>query len=153
MTTSLSAGGAPRLAPVDRIGRGLDALSLTHARAVAALLALCLILFLPGQISLQPMDRDEPRFAQATKQMLETGDFVDIRFQDEARHKKPVGIHWMQSASVAAAEALGIMERLFHETLDYLRTREQFGVALGSSVAFAADAAGLGTDGYGAALA
>lgn len=108
MTTSLSAGGAPRLAPVDRIGRGLDALSLTHARAVAALLALCLILFLPGQISLQPMDRDEPRFAQASKQMLESGDLVDIRFQGEARHKKPVGIYWAQAAAVAAGEALGV---------------------------------------------
>lgn len=108
MTTSLSADGAPRLAPVDRIGRGLDALSLTHGRAVAALLALCLILFLPGQISLQPMDRDEPRFAQASKQMLESGDLVDIRFQGEARHKKPVGIYWAQAAAVAAGEALGV---------------------------------------------
>ncbi|MCJ2093444.1 glycosyl transferase [Methylobacterium sp. J-072] len=108
MTTSLSAGGVPRLASVDRIGRGLDALSLTHARATAALLALCLLLFLPGQISLQPMDRDEPRFAQASKQMLESGDLVDIRFQGEARHKKPVGIYWAQAAAVAAGEALGV---------------------------------------------
>ncbi|MCJ2124648.1 ArnT family glycosyltransferase [Methylobacterium sp. J-077] len=108
MTTSLSAGGVPRLASVDRIGRGLDALSLTHARAVLALLALCLLLFLPGQISLQPMDRDEPRFAQASKQMLESGDLVDIRFQGEARHKKPVGIYWAQAAAVAAGEALGV---------------------------------------------
>jgi len=30
------------------------------------------------------------------------------------------------------AEALGVMERLFAETLDYLRTREQFGAKLGS---------------------
>ncbi|MCJ2061663.1 glycosyl transferase [Methylobacterium sp. J-088] len=108
MTTSLSAGGTARLAPADRIGRGLDTLSLTHARAVAALLALCCILFLPGQISLQPMDRDEPRFAQASKQMLETGDLVNIRFQGEARNKKPVGIYWAQAAAVAAGEALGV---------------------------------------------
>jgi 4-amino-4-deoxy-L-arabinose transferase-like glycosyltransferase len=40
--------------------------------------------------------------------MLETGDFVDIRFQDEARHKKPVGIYWLQSAAAAAAEAAGL---------------------------------------------
>ena len=38
------------------------------------------------------------------------GDFVDIRFQDEARNKKPVGIYWMQSASVAIGEALGVPE-------------------------------------------
>jgi 4-amino-4-deoxy-L-arabinose transferase-like glycosyltransferase len=34
--------------------------------------------------------------------MLETGDFVRIRLQDEPRNKKPVGIYWMQAASVAA---------------------------------------------------
>ncbi|QGY04524.1 glycosyltransferase family 39 protein [Methylobacterium mesophilicum SR1.6/6] len=110
MTTSLSAGGTPRLAHADRVGRGLDALSVSHGRAVAALLALCLVMFLPGQISMQPMDRDEPRFAQASKQMLETGDLVDIRFQGEARHKKPVGIYWAQAAAVAAGEALGVPE-------------------------------------------
>lgn len=68
-----------------------------------ALVALCLLLFLPGFFSLPPMDRDEARFAQATRQMLESGDFVDIRFQDEARHKKPIGIYWMQSAAVTLA--------------------------------------------------
>ena len=80
----------------------------THARACAALVLLCLACYLPGLASLQPMDRDEPRFAQATKQMLETGDLVDIRFQGEARHKKPVGIYWLQAAAVAAGDALGV---------------------------------------------
>ncbi|MCA8927290.1 MAG: glycosyltransferase family 39 protein [Alphaproteobacteria bacterium] len=46
-----------------------------------------------------PLDRDEPRFAQASKQMLETGDFVQIAFQDEPRLKKPIGIYWLQAAS------------------------------------------------------
>lgn len=36
------------------------------------------------------------------------------------------------AALARSAEALGIMERLFAETLDYLRTRDQFGSALGS---------------------
>jgi 4-amino-4-deoxy-L-arabinose transferase-like glycosyltransferase len=87
--------------------RLIAAIAASHARALVALFVLCLAFFLSGQFTLQPMDRDEPRFAQASKQMLETGDFVDIRFQDEARHKKPVGIYWLQVASVAAAERLG----------------------------------------------
>jgi hypothetical protein len=29
--------------------------------------------------------------------MLETGDFIQIRFQHEARNKKPIGIHWLQA--------------------------------------------------------
>lgn len=82
--------------------------SASHARACALLVLLSLAAFLPGFHTLQPLDRDEPRFAQASKQMLETRDFVDIRFQDEARHKKPVGIYWLQSATVAAGEALGV---------------------------------------------
>lgn len=36
-----------------------------------------------------------------------------------------------RASLVSAAEALGIMERLFAETLEYLRTRQQFGTPLG----------------------
>lgn len=68
--------------------------------APLALLLLSLVVFLPGLVQVPPLDRDEPRFAQASKQMLESRDFVDIRFQEEARHKKPVGIYWLQSAAV-----------------------------------------------------
>lgn len=82
----------------------------SHARLCVLLVLLSLACFLPGFVSLHPMDRDEPRYAQASKQMLETHDFVDIRFQNEARHKKPVGIYWLQSASVALGEALGVPE-------------------------------------------
>ncbi|MCX2722898.1 ArnT family glycosyltransferase [Roseibium salinum] len=64
------------------------------------LLFLSLMLFVPGQWTIPPLDRDEPRFTQATKQMLETDDYIDIRFQEEARHKKPVGIYWLQAAAV-----------------------------------------------------
>src|ERR687889_1081149 len=82
----------------------------SHARLCAVLVLLSLACFLPGFTSLHPMDRDEPRYAQASKQMLETHDLVDIRFQDEARHKKPVGIYWLQSATVTLGEALGLPE-------------------------------------------
>jgi 4-amino-4-deoxy-L-arabinose transferase-like glycosyltransferase len=61
------------------------------------LVSLCLLLYLPGIASLPPLDRDEARFAQASKQMIESGDFIEIRFQNDPRNKKPVGIHWMQS--------------------------------------------------------
>lgn len=60
-------------------------------------------LFLPGFSSLPPFDRDEARFAQASSQMLDSGNYVDIRFQEETRYKKPVGIYWLQSAATAAA--------------------------------------------------
>src|SRR5665213_1533648 len=55
-----------------------------------------------GIAAIPVLDRDEARFAQASRQMLETGDFLRIRFQDEARNNKPVAIYWLQAASVAA---------------------------------------------------
>ena len=65
------------------------------------LLLICLAFFVPGLFALPPVDRDESRFAQASKQMIESGDFVRIRFQDEARNKKPIGVYWLQAASAA----------------------------------------------------
>jgi 4-amino-4-deoxy-L-arabinose transferase-like glycosyltransferase len=70
-----------------------------RGRALAALVALAA--GLPGLIALPPLDRDESRFAEASAQMLETGDFVSPKFQDTPRFKKPVGIYWLQAASVA----------------------------------------------------
>jgi 4-amino-4-deoxy-L-arabinose transferase-like glycosyltransferase len=84
----------------------------SHARAVAVLLVVALLGFLPGVFSIPPIDRDEARFAQATKQMVESGDYVDIRFQDEVRYKKPVGIYWLQAGVVKAAKALGFQRAL-----------------------------------------
>src|ERR1700693_2802247 len=71
-------------------------------RPYALLVGLCLVLYLPGISAIPPLDRDEARFAQAPRQMLETGDFLQIRFQDEARNKKPAGIYWLQALSVSA---------------------------------------------------
>lgn len=71
---------------------------------LAALVAL--LAGMPVLALLPPLDRDESRYAQATSQMLETGDYVDIRFQDEPRWKKPVGIYWMQAAAVAATSGV-----------------------------------------------
>lgn len=71
-------------------------------RPYLALTLLAAALFLPGLATLPPLDRDESRFAQATRQMLESGDFIRIRFQDTARNKKPVGIYWLQAAAVSA---------------------------------------------------
>ena len=98
----------PTPAPMRGLAAALDFAAASHGRAVVLLLAFCLIAFLPGFFQIPPVDRDEARFAQATKQMVESGDYVDIRFQDEVRYKKPVGIYWMQAVAVKAGEALGV---------------------------------------------
>ncbi|MCR9130234.1 MAG: glycosyltransferase family 39 protein [Alphaproteobacteria bacterium] len=76
-----------------RLGRPGPALAIIAVLALAAALA--------GVFTLPVLDRDEARFAQATAQMLQTGDIVEINFLDEPRHKKPAGIHWLQAAAVA----------------------------------------------------
>ncbi|MBN2751450.1 MAG: glycosyltransferase family 39 protein [Rhodospirillaceae bacterium] len=75
---------------------------LTGVRPYVALVLLCLGLYVPGQAAVSPLDRDESRYMQASRQMLESHDFVAIHFQDTPRNKKPVGIYWAQAAAVAA---------------------------------------------------
>jgi 4-amino-4-deoxy-L-arabinose transferase-like glycosyltransferase len=65
---------------------------------LVALIALLSALF--GITRLPVMDIDEARFAQASRQMVESGDYVRIRLQDAERNRKPVGIYWLQAASV-----------------------------------------------------
>src|SRR5262245_12138856 len=84
----------------------------THRNAIGVLLAASLLAFVPGCFQIPPIDRDEARFAQASKQMVETGDYIDIRYQDEVRYKKPVGIYWLQAGVVKTASALGVRDAL-----------------------------------------
>lgn len=91
--------GAPTWAAPLRV----DVTTVTEGRAVIAAFVLSLLVFLAGQFTLPVTDRDEARFAQASRQMLETGDFIDIRFQDDARHNKPALAYWAQATAAALA--------------------------------------------------
>lgn len=70
-------------------------------RDVIILVVLTLIVALPGLARIPAIDRDEARYAQATVQMLQTGEYVDIRFQEDPRWKKPAGAYWAQALSVS----------------------------------------------------
>jgi 4-amino-4-deoxy-L-arabinose transferase-like glycosyltransferase len=70
-------------------------------RPYLVLTLLCLLLWTPGILSLPALDRDESRFAQSSRQMVESGDLVDIRFGHVPRYKKPVGIYWLQAGAAA----------------------------------------------------
>ncbi len=82
--------------------------SFFQKRTASLLICLCLALWLPGLFALPPTDRDESRFALATRQMVETGDYVRIMNGAVARSKKPIGIHWLQAPFVLAARAAGL---------------------------------------------
>ncbi|QDZ00807.1 glycosyltransferase family 39 protein [Nitratireductor mangrovi] len=64
------------------------------------LFLLCLLAVAPGISRFPAVDRDEARFVQASKQMVESGDYVDISFQEEKRYKKPVGVYWLHAAAI-----------------------------------------------------
>ena len=122
-----------------RANRVLSLLERSHLRLCGVLVLLCFVCFLPGFRSRSSRWTGTSRaIAQASKQMLESGDFVDIRFQDEARHKKPVGIYWLQSASVAVGEALGVPEArttiaLYRHPLAFRRDRDGAADLLGGA--------------------
>jgi 4-amino-4-deoxy-L-arabinose transferase-like glycosyltransferase len=105
-TTSSAASRSPWLAK--GFASIFDYAAVSNRRAAVALLLVCLLGFLPGIFQIPPVDRDEAYFAQATKQMIETGDYVDIRYQDDVRYRKPVGIYWLQAGVVNTATALGL---------------------------------------------
>ena len=105
-TTSSAASRSPW--PAKGLASVFDYVAASNRRAAVALLLVCLLGFLPGIFQIPPVDRDEAYFAQATKQMIETGDYVDIRYQDDVRYRKPVGIYWLQAAVVNTASALGL---------------------------------------------
>ena len=65
---------------------------------------LCVALWLPGIVNLPGLDRDESRFAQASRQMVESGNYVDIRLGQVPRYKKPVGIYWLQAVTTSVAK-------------------------------------------------
>jgi hypothetical protein len=84
-------------------------------------LILALLSFWVGLAELPVQDRDEARYAQASRQMAETGDWVDIRFQDAARHVKPVGVYWMQAAVLELTGQTGTNEIWVHRIPSFSR--------------------------------
>ncbi len=78
---------------IDRWSRGW------RGPLLAALIALAAAL--PGALALPVTDRDEARLAEASAQMLETGDFTAIAVDDQASDRRPAGVHWLQAAAVA----------------------------------------------------
>lgn len=83
---------------------------------------------------------DAPGLHPTTWRMTDGSVAVTLRMEDifvPAENRLSGGWAAVQAAEdlanlARAAEALGVMERSFAETLEYLNTREQFGVKLGS---------------------
>src|SRR5437868_2396740 len=61
------------------------------------LLPLLLGLYLVGNGRVALWDRDEPRYAQCSRQMLQSGDWVVPHLYDAVRYAKPPLIYWCQA--------------------------------------------------------
>src|SRR5438128_2332125 len=59
----------------------------------------CVLFHLAGTWSLPLIDRDEPRFAEASREMIEHSDYVVPYFNDRVRFDKPPLTYWFQVAS------------------------------------------------------
>lgn len=65
------------------------------------LLVLGFLLLLPGNNVLPLLDRDEPRFARATVEMMQRGEWVVPYFNEAYRFDKPVLTYWLMRGSYA----------------------------------------------------
>src|SRR5580700_10274013 len=82
------------------------------ARPEASILLLGLVLLLAGNWIMPITDRDEARFSEASREMLQRGDYVLPWFNGQWRFDKPVLIYWCQSASYRLLGVNGFAARL-----------------------------------------
>ena len=59
----------------------------------------CLLLYVAGAWSLPLIDRDEPRFAEASREMIEHGDYLVPHFNNQVRLDKPPLTYWAQASA------------------------------------------------------
>lgn len=69
------------------------------ARTSLLLFAALVVFFSLGNWALPLIDRDEPRFAEASREMLERGEFIVPTFNGAPRYDKPALIYWCQMAA------------------------------------------------------
>jgi len=67
---------------------------------LAGILLSLLVVYLAGNNAVSLWDRDEPRYAQASRQMLDSGDWTTPMLLDELRLKKPPLIYWCQATAM-----------------------------------------------------
>jgi 4-amino-4-deoxy-L-arabinose transferase-like glycosyltransferase len=77
----------------------VDTLAGSRLASIAAILILALVCFLPGFNTLPPLDSDEPRFAEATREMMVSGNYATVRLQSAPATITPIGIYWLQAAA------------------------------------------------------
>lgn len=78
----------------------------------AALLVVAIASIAPGLGVATLWEPDEPRFAEATRQMFERGDFLTPYFNGVPRFEKPILLYWLQAIAYAALGPTELAARL-----------------------------------------
>jgi 4-amino-4-deoxy-L-arabinose transferase-like glycosyltransferase len=68
-------------------------------RNYALLFVGCVLFHIAGTWSLPLIDRDEPRFAESSREMIERGDYIVPYFNNQPRLDKPPFTYWAQAVS------------------------------------------------------
>lgn len=108
MTSGDQARPTRRANPGRGLVKVLDFCSLRHWRSLIFLVICTAVFLLPGFLAIPPFDREEARFAQTTRQMIEGGDYADPRFQHERLGGEHLAVYWLQAAVVSSAMELGL---------------------------------------------
>jgi 4-amino-4-deoxy-L-arabinose transferase-like glycosyltransferase len=83
-----------RSSRINRLGAHLRNDARTRAWLLIA--AICTVTFFAGVGTTALWEPDEPRFAEATRQMLARGDYITPWFNDQPRFEKPPLLYWLQ---------------------------------------------------------
>ncbi len=89
----------PTLARADTDGSSVGAGCTPWQKALFALLLL--VPLLAGLASTPLFDVDEGAFSEATREMVASGDWGHTTLNGEDRFDKPIGVYWLQAASVS----------------------------------------------------
>ena len=102
-----------------------------------------LFLFLPGNHLAPLIDRDEPRFAQATREMIQRREWIVPYFNDQYRFDKPILIYWMMRPCYAlfgvnefSARLPSVFSAIFLGWLVFWMGRRWFTARVGFLAAF-----------------
>jgi 4-amino-4-deoxy-L-arabinose transferase-like glycosyltransferase len=75
--------------------------SVAFWRIYAGILLLALTVYLVGNQRVGLWDRDEPRYAECAREMVESGDWVIPRYLGQLRLEKPPLIYWCQAVAMS----------------------------------------------------
>src|SRR6184192_3354982 len=79
-------------------GRSMSRINSTTTKYATVFFG-CLLFHIVGTWNLPLIDRDEPRFAEASREMIERGDYIVPYFNNQLRLDKPPLTYWAQTLS------------------------------------------------------